>query len=136
MNLKWTISEDDHGLRVWFRVPGYKNAQSRRFPRGTPKHVIEGAIDGRIKELLARAAAVPERAKRGVTADVERYLALAQVQRMPTFKERKRHLERLAEHFGARDRLDITKQDIETVLGRWHVQQVPDCHQALLQRAG
>jgi len=119
MNLKWKISEDRDGLRVWFRVEGYEQPQSIRFRRGTPKHDIEARVEDRIKKLKLITQSASEPTKRGFVADVDRYLKLAGVQRLPTIKERTRHMQRFAAHFGSRDRLSVTKQELEALLGEW-----------------
>ena len=55
-------------------------------------------------------------------SDVERYLKLPGVRRLSTFTQRSNHLALFVERFGRRNRLTITKQELETALGDWQTE--------------
>lgn len=119
MNLRYRVSEDQDGLRVFFRVKGYPNAKSMRFKRGTPKGKIDEAVEGRIRELKDALRAAGGGAVGTFAADVERYMRLPGVRRLRTHNERKNQLALFTTRFGTRNRLTITKQELETALGDW-----------------
>lgn len=118
--IKPKITEKANGSRrAVFRVKGYAKPQTLTFAKGTGNREIYEAVDKRAGELKAqlRTAGATADGRTGFTADVDRYLALPGVADMPTRSERETHLRTLADRFfHHRNRLDITKQEIETAL--------------------
>jgi hypothetical protein len=55
----------------------------------------------------------------GLATDAEAYLLLPHIAKLATFQERAMQIRTFANHFGDRDRLTITKQELERLLGQW-----------------
>lgn len=85
----------------------------------TPLVGSDRKVRERIEALKLRGRVEGETLKGGFAADVERYLKLAKVRQLATFEQRKRQLEKFVDRFGTRDRLSITKQEVEVAMGEW-----------------
>ena len=86
----------------------------KRFPPGTPLNDIKAWRDD-TRVSLRRAGGLT---RRGTFAnDAARYLMA--VSAMPTFSERRTHIELWTDEFGQRRRNTITTNEIDVVLNRW-----------------
>lgn len=96
--------------RAYVRVNG--ELRTKTFPLDTPPSIMQGWIAGQ------RQARNPRIAQGTLEADVAAYLKT--VTHMPTYQERKRHLDLwVAALGGHRSRYAITTTEIDQVLSRW-----------------
>ncbi|MEK9725127.1 MAG: tyrosine-type recombinase/integrase [Rhodospirillaceae bacterium] len=100
------------GMRAQVRIHG--QLYRKHFPRGTPQHVISRWL----YEQQAAHRGEPRMPNSGKLSDDARTY-LAAVAAMPTFHERRRHIEAWVEAFGARQRGSLTPADISTQLHTW-----------------
>jgi integrase len=95
-----------------------KPAINKQFPLETPRDVMQEWRKDTIAQLRVTRKA---RATQGAfSLDAEKYLGLEAVTAMPVFKtgERTRHIQFWVEHFGDRQRSEITKNEIENIYRR------------------
>ena len=106
------VYRDQWGLSASVRAGGLR--AEKRFPPGTPLKDIRAWRD----ETRVRLRCASATTARGTFAnDAARYLL--SVRAMPTFTERRRHVELWIAEFGHRRRDTITTADIDEILSGW-----------------
>lgn len=114
------IRQDRYGLRAYVKIG--TTQKEKRFPAGTSNKTIQAWRDEArvaLRKLQPIHGDVPTLAE-----DVATYLA--QVKSMPTYEQRKRHLELWIAALGADTiRRTITPADIRTVLQTWRAEHGP-----------
>ncbi len=106
------VYRDQWGLSASVRAAGRR--AEKRFPPGTPLKDIRVWRDETRVRLRTASAGIA----RGLfSKDAARYLLA--VGSMPTFSERRRHIELWVAEFGQRRRDTITTPEIDEVLSRW-----------------
>lgn len=114
------IERTPFGYRAYICVTDAagRHRQSKRFPRSTSLETIKTWQETARVDLRRQLALAPQTPiGTGFLADAERYLEA--VQAMPTYTERRRHIQAWAAIFGERPRSTVTSADIRTQRDHW-----------------
>ena len=106
------IYRDQWGLSATVKVDGTQ--REKRFPAGTAIRTIRVWQD---HMRVALRAAAPRGCRYSFKTDATHYLA--NVQRMPSYRERERDIGLWIDEFGSRQRNSITTDEIAAVIQQW-----------------